>query len=149
MPLPSVGERAPDFDSVDQAGRRVRLSDLRGRAVVLYFYPRDDTPGCTKEACGIRDAWKEFEARGAAVLGVSTDSAESHAKFAEKYSLPFRLVADPGKKIVEAYGVKNAFGAASRKTFLIDKEGVVRVVYPKVDPSEHAAELLRDLDRLA
>ena len=109
----SVGDQAPDFQAVDQHGETVRLSDYSGAKVVLYFYPKDDTPGCTKEACNLRDHYETLQQQGLQVLGVSIDDAESHEKFASKYNLPFRLVADPDKTIVQEYGVygeKNSFG---------------------------------------
>ena len=105
MALLSIGDKAPGFATVDQVGEKVSLSDFKGRKVVLYFYPKDDTPGCTKEACSFRDAWAQFRKRKVAVLGVSVDDEKSHKKFAEKFSLPFTLLADPDKKIVQDYGV--------------------------------------------
>src|SRR5262245_41075541 len=115
MALLEVGDKAPAFKAKDQDGKLVKLSDFKGRKVVLYFYPKDDTPGCTTEACGIRDSYKEFERRGVAVLGVSPDSEASHRKFADKFDLPFTLLADTDKAIVEAYGVwgeKKLYGRA-------------------------------------
>ncbi len=105
MPLLSVGDKAPAFSTTDQDGKTVSLADFKGRKVVLYFYPKDDTPGCTKEACSFRDAWAQFRKRKVAVLGVSVDDAKSHKKFAEKFSLPFTLLADPEKTLVRDYGV--------------------------------------------
>ncbi len=129
MALLSVGDKAPGFATVDQNGDEVSLSDFKGRKVVLYFYPKDDTPGCTKEACAFRDAWAQFRKRKVAVLGVSVDDEKSHKKFAEKFSLPFTLLADPDKKIVQDYGVwgkKSMYGrtymGTLRVTYLIDEK---------------------------
>jgi thioredoxin-dependent peroxiredoxin len=134
-----VGQAAPDFTLADQNGEAVTLSDQRGTAVVLYFYPRDDTPGCTAEACAFRDARADYEAAGAKVIGVSPDGVGAHRKFADKYQLPFTLVADPEKSVCRGYGVwqeKTMYGKTSmgvvRTTFVIDGEGVVRHVFPKV-----------------
>jgi peroxiredoxin Q/BCP len=146
------GDPAPDFTAATQDGTEVSLSDFRGRPVVLYFYPRDNTPGCTTEACGFRDHWAELEAAGAVVLGVSTDSVRRHANFARKYELPFRLVADPEHEVVRAYGVegeKRFMGRTSvgtyRVTFLIGPDGRIRRIWPKVKVKEHAAEVLAAL----
>jgi peroxiredoxin Q/BCP len=147
------GDAAPDFEARDSRGNNVRLSDLRGRKVVLYFYPKDDTPGCTKEACSFRDSFAEFGRRRIEVLGVSTDDERSHRKFAEKFSLPFTLLADTDHALADAYGVygeKQFMGrkymGVSRKTFLIDEEGRVRKVFDKVKVDEHADEVLRAFD---
>ena len=143
------GDKAPDFNAVTQDGSRVSLSQFRGKPVVLYFYPRDDTPGCTKEACGFRDRFDELNKKGAVLLGVSTDAAKSHAKFAAKFKLPFTLIADEDRRIVEAYGVwgeKRFMGrkymGTHRVTFLVDADGMVRHVWPEVKPELHAAEVL-------
>jgi len=143
------GDLAPDFESRDEAGNIVRLSDLRGQRVALYFYPKDDTPGCTKEACSLRDKHSELEKRGIKVLGVSTDDERSHRKFIDKYNLPFTLLADTDHSVADAYGVygeKQFMGrkymGVSRKTFLIDEEGRVRKVFNKVNVEEHADEVL-------
>jgi peroxiredoxin Q/BCP len=140
------GTRAPDFELESDDGRRVKLSDLRGKPVVLYFYPKDDTPGCTTQARGIRDVFDEFRARGAEVLGISADTVASHRKFKEKYSLPFTLLADPERQAGEAYGVtqegKRSF---RRSTFVIDADGTVAKVMPRVDPQTHADEVLAAL----
>ena len=146
------GEMAPDFELETDSGESVRLSDYRGKPVVLYFYPKDNTPGCTKEACAIRDAWSEFERRGAVVLGVSADSVSSHVRFKTKYRLPFTLLSDPGHEVIERYGAwkpkrlagKSFFGIV-RSTFLIDAEGKVAKVWPKVDPAKHADWVLAEL----
>ncbi len=144
-----VGDEAPDFELEADDGSRVRLSGLRGRTVVLYFYPRDDTPGCTKEACSFRDSWAAVRAKGAAVLGVSPDPAGRHAKFKAKYELPFTLLADADKAVMKAYGAfgkKTMYGklieGVIRSTFVIDPDGRVATVFPKVKPEGHAAEVL-------
>jgi peroxiredoxin Q/BCP len=144
------GDAAPDFESRDAEGKRVKLSDLRGQKVVLYFYPKDDTPGCTKEACSFRDSHTVFEREGIKVLGVSLDSEKSHQKFASKYNLPFTLVADTDHSVADRYGVygeKQFMGrkymGVSRKTFLIDERGRVKKVFDKVNVEEHADEVLR------
>jgi len=149
MKLPEVGAKAPDFKTSDQHGNPVSLKDFRGRKVVLYFYPKDNTPGCTKEACAFRDSHAKFRKQGVEILGVSVDSEKSHQSFAEKYNLPFTLLADTDKKIVEAYGVwgeKTRYGrkymGTQRATFLIDESGHVAAVFPKVKPEEHAEEIL-------
>jgi thioredoxin-dependent peroxiredoxin len=156
MALLEVGDKAPAFRTKDHDGRTVKLSDFKGRKVVLYFYPKDDTPGCTTEACGIRDSYAEFERRGVAVLGVSTDSEASHRKFVDKYELPFTLLADTDREIVEAYGVwgeKKLYGRAymgtQRVTYLIDEKGRIEAVWPKVSPKTHAADILARLDARA
>lgn len=148
MGFPQVGASAPDFDAADQDGRIVRLSDFRGKAVALYFYPKDDTPGCTAEACSFRDNMNVVQAAGIKVLAVSADGKESHKKFERKYGLNFTLVADPEKKIIQAYGVKSAFGMARRVTFLIDKDGIIRHVWPKVKPKGHSEEVLEKAKEL-
>ena len=147
--LPAVGS-----DDVVKNGR-VQLSALRNHVVVLYFYPRDDTPGCTAEACSFRDANREMQKRGIVVLGVSADSVESHQKFADKYGLPYPLLADTDTTVSQLYGVwkeKNYAGkkymGINRETFLIDKDGVVRKVWPKVNAAEHAQEVLETVDAL-
>lgn len=142
------GDKAPDFSSNDQNGNTVKLSDFKGKRLVLYFYPKDDTPGCTKEACSFRDADEVFQSKGITVLGVSTDSEKSHQKFISKYQLPFDLLADIDKKIVEDYGVwgeKSMYGkkymGTFRKTFLIDDGNIVKI-FDKVDVAKHADEVL-------
>jgi peroxiredoxin Q/BCP len=146
------GTLAPDFELETDTGERVRLSALRGRPVVVYFYPRDDTPGCTRQACGVRDAWSAFEERGAVVLGVSPDAASSHAKFRAKYGLPFTLLADPGHELAERYGVwveKKRYGKSfmgvERSTFVIDADGRVTKVLRRVKPDTHAEKVLEAL----
>jgi peroxiredoxin Q/BCP len=147
-----TGKPAPDFTLTDQNGKKVTLSKLKGSPVVLYFYPRDDTPGCTKEACGFRDAFADYEGAGATILGVSPDSSESHAKFAKKFELPFALLADTDHKTCEVYGVwkeKNMYGKKSmgveRTTFVIDAKGIVRNVFPRVKVDGHIAAVLEAL----
>ena len=143
------GNAAPAFTANNANGETVRLKDLRGQKVVLYFYPKDDTPGCTKEACSFRDAFSVFKKRGIEVLGVSVDSEASHKKFAAKYDLPFTLLADPDHKIADAYGVygeKKFMGrtymGVKRMTFLINEKGKIQKIYEKVKPEEHAKDVL-------
>jgi thioredoxin-dependent peroxiredoxin len=153
MKILRVGDDAPSFRTVDQNGKAVTLADLKGRKAVLYFYPKDDTPGCTKEACGFRDEFDEFRQRKVEILGVSTDDEGSHRRFAEKLDLPFRLLADPGRKIVNAYGAWGEKSLSGRKymgtyrvTYLIDEKGKIAAIWPKVRPEEHAEEILDFLD---
>ena len=155
MELPLVGTEAPDFSLQDQDGAERTLSAYRGKWVLLYFYPKDDTPGCTIEACGVRDQFQDFTKIGAVVLGVSTDSAASHKKFAEKFELPFTLLADEHKEVVGRYGVfgeKKFMGrtymGTTRTSFLIDPTGVIRKIYTKVKPETHAREVIADLTAL-
>ncbi|WP_288424448.1 thioredoxin-dependent thiol peroxidase [uncultured Spirosoma sp.] len=145
----TIGDTAPDFASTDQNGDTVRLSDYRGRRVALYFYPKDNTPGCTAQACSLRDRYSDLQAAGYEVLGVSTDSQASHRKFADKYELPFRLVADTDKQIVNAYGVwqeKSNYGRTYmgivRTTFVIDEQGIITDIIGKIDTKNHANQLL-------
>jgi len=154
-PPVQVGHPAPAFALPDQSGATHQLADYRGRWVLVYFYPKDDTPGCTKEACALRDRFGEFVARKVAVLGISADSVESHKQFAGKFQLPFPLLADTDKQVVQAYGVwgeRQMQGKASmgirRTSFLIDPQGTVAKIYPNVNPEEHAQEILRDLTQL-
>lgn len=147
------GDQAPDFTADTNGGGRVTLRDFAGKQVVLYFYPKDDTPGCTKEACAFRDVYQQFVDRGAVVLGVSTDPVRAHDKFAAKYRLPFTLLADTDRQIVTAYGawgVKSFLGrkyeGIYRVTFLIGPDGRIKKVWPKVKPEEHAAEVLAALE---
>ena len=148
----NVGDPAPDFTLQNDAGEEVTLSSLRGTPVILYWYPRDDTPGCTAEACGIRDAWGEFQRAGAVVFGASADSVTSHAAFKAKYDLPFSLLADPEHQVAEQYGVwgelnvmGTTFMGVNRVTYLIDQNGVIKQVWPKVEPEGHADEILAAL----
>ena len=144
-----IGTKAPDFTLFDKEGKSISLSDFLGKRVVLYFYPRDNTPGCTRQACAFASAYKEFEARDVVVIGISRDSIASHQKFAEKYELPFILLSDPDRIAIEAYGVwqeKKNYGKVSmgvvRSTYLIDAEGNIEAVMPKVKPDTNAAEIL-------
>jgi peroxiredoxin Q/BCP len=146
------GKPAPDFELTGDSGKPVKLSSLRGKPVVLYFYPKDDTPGCTTQACGIRDVYADFRDRGAIVLGVSPDDEGSHVMFKEKYSLPFTLLADPEHQVAEEYGVwkeRNRYGKKSmgieRSTFVIDSDGNVAKAMRRVKPETHAADVLAAL----
>lgn len=146
------GDKAPPFTVATNGGGKVSLSDFKGKHVILYFYPKDDTPGCTKEACAFRDHWDDFKKAGAVILGVSTDKVKSHDKFVEKYKLPFTLLADEDKSIVNAYGVwgpKTFMGVkytgTFRVTFLIGPDGKIKKIWPKVKPAEHAEEVLAAL----
>jgi peroxiredoxin Q/BCP len=143
--LLAEGVAAPSFDSTAHTGEHVSLASLRGKPVVLYFYPKDDTSGCTKEASEIRDAWQEFQKAGAVVLGVSTDDAASHVAFADKYKLPFLLLPDTGGTIAKAYGVPLRLGMVKRVTFIIDRQGKIAKVFPDVNPAGHASEILAAL----
>lgn len=145
----TIGDVAPDFTSTDQHGNPVRLSDYRGKKVVLYFYPKDDTSGCTAQACSLRDRYADLRAAGYEVLGVSVDNQTSHQKFISKYDLPFTLVADADKSVVEAYGVwqeKSMYGrkymGTARTTFLIDESGIITGIIGKVDTKKHAEQIL-------
>ena len=146
------GNVAPVFEAVTGEGKPVKLADFKGKTVVLYFYPKDNTPGCTVEACSFRDNFGKLKKRGVVVLGVSADSAESHAKFAKKFSLPFQLLSDAGKKIVNAYGVwvkkkfmGREFMGIERSTFVIGKNGRIQKIFRKVNPKTHLKELLESL----
>ena len=153
--MPEVGEKAPDFELENQDGETVKLSDFAGKTVVLYFYPKADTPGCTTQACGIRDRSSEYEQAGAVVLGVSPDKPAALRQFADKYSLPFTLLADTEHALAEAYGVwveKNRYGRTywgnDRTTFVIDPEGKIARVFPKVSPKTHDDVVLEALGEL-
>jgi peroxiredoxin Q/BCP len=146
------GDVAPEFSVATNGGGKISLTDFKGINIILYFYPKDDTPGCTKEACAFRDHFADFKKKGAVVLGVSPDSAKSHDKFVEKFKLPFTLLADEDKKIVEAYGVwgeKTFMGrkymGTHRVTFLIGPDGRIKKIWPQVKPEEHAQEVLAAL----
>jgi peroxiredoxin Q/BCP len=147
------GMKAPDFTLEDKDGNTVSLSDFLGKKVVVYFYPKDNTPGCTRQACAFAGAYKRFEEKGIVVIGISRDSVASHQKFAEKYSLPFILLSDPERKAIESYGVwqeKKLYGKVSfgivRTTFIIDEKGMVEHVMPKVKPDTNAEDILAKLD---
>jgi len=149
------GDRAPEFSTEASGGGTISLAELKGKPVVLYFYPKDDTPGCTKEACGFRDGYEEFAKAGAVVLGVSTDPVKTHDKFVKKFKLPFRLLADPEQKIVRSYGVwgeKQFMGrkymGTHRVTFLIGGDGKIKKIWPTVKPEEHAEEVLAAINAL-
>lgn len=147
-----TGDKAPQFTLPDSEGNNVSLSDFAGRKVVLYFYPKDNTPGCTRQACAFADNYSEFERRNIAVIGISRDSAASHKNFARKYNLPFILLSDPDLEVIKAYGVwqeKKLYGKVSmgvvRTTFIIDENGTITRIMPKVKPDTNAAEILKDL----
>lgn len=147
-----AGDKAPAFSLATDGGGKVSLKDLKGKKVVLYFYPKDDTSGCTTEACEFRDSWSAVKAAGAVVLGVSPDSAASHDKFKAKYKLPFTLLADPDHAVAESFGAwgeKSMYGrkyqGVLRATFIIDENGRIATVFPKVKPKGHAAEVLAAL----
>jgi peroxiredoxin Q/BCP len=149
--LPQAGQPAPDFSLQDQNGKTHRLADYSGKWLVLYFYPKDDTPGCTKEACSFRDDLQQLERLGASVVGISVDDTQSHAKFAAKYHLPFPLLADIDGKVAESYGAMNnllVIKIAKRYTFLIDPQGKIAKNYLSVDTSRHSLEIIDDLKRL-
>jgi len=145
-----VGDRAPDFSLLDERGLPVSLKDYLGsKVVVLYFYPKDFTPGCTAEACSFRDSYKPYQDKGAVVIGISVDSVESHSKFSEKYNLPFSILSDSSKEVAKAYGVLGIGGfLAKRFTFVINKEGKITHIFPKVDVKQHNEEVLRALEDL-
>lgn len=148
---PEQGGAAPEFQLPDQNGRTRSLSELRGRWVVLFFYPKDDTTGCTREACALRDQFVDFSDLGASLIGVSLDRVKSHERFARKHALPFPILSDRGGWVALAYGVRGGLGPlkyAKRVTFLIDPQGRIARVYPKVKPSTHAAQVLDDLRAL-
>jgi peroxiredoxin Q/BCP len=151
----TIGQKAPDFNLPDQAEKMHKLSDYAGKWVLLYFYPKDDTPGCTKQACGIRDNYESFTSRGIKVFGVSKDPIKKHVKFVEKYELPFTLLADEEKESIQAYDswkLKKFMGreymGTERNSFLIDPEGNIAKIYEKVKPVDHAELILADFDAL-
>jgi peroxiredoxin Q/BCP len=152
MQYPRLHSPAPDFTTTDQNGKTVSLADLKGKTVVLYFYPKDDTPGCTSQACGIRDSFVDIKATGAILYGVSPDNAASHQKFIDKFTLPFDLLADEEKNLAQAYGVwveKSMYGkkyfGVERTTFIINPRGEISHIFPKVKPAEHADLVLQAL----
>lgn len=146
----NIGDRAPNFTLKDKSGNEISLSDFVGKRVVLYFYPKDNTPGCTRQACAFAGAYEEFKNRGVEVIGISRDSIASHVKFAEKYNLPFVLLSDPELEAIQAYGVwqeKKMYGKLSfgvvRTTFIIDENGIIEKIMPKVKPDTNAEEILK------
>lgn len=148
-----AGQQAPDFTGIDQHGKTVSLADFKGKKLILYFYPKDDTPGCTKEACNLRDNHSELLSKGFAVLGVSPDDSKSHQKFITDYQLPFSLIADTDKKILNLYGAwgeKNMYGKITqgvlRSTYIIDEQGKIIKVFRKVDTANHTAQILKIFD---
>jgi thioredoxin-dependent peroxiredoxin len=154
MPI-NAGTTAPDFTLQDETGTARSLSDFRGKPVILYFYPKDDTPGCTKEACAFRDDYSAYQEVGVDILGVSPDSPQSHKLFKEKYQLPFILLADEGHQVADLYGVwgpkkfmGKSYEGVLRTTFLVDGQGKITKVYENVKPAEHSAEILEDLKKV-
>lgn len=151
---PKIGDKAPDFKAVDQDGQPIKLTDFKGKRLILYFYPKDNTSGCTAEACSLRDGYEELNRLGCEVVGVSPDSEKSHRGFIQKYSLPFRLLADTDKQVAKAYGVwgeKKMYGKAYmgilRTTFVIDANGVITHIFDKVDTKDHVNQILNELGK--
>lgn len=144
-----VGAVAPDVTGRDATGKESRLSETRGRLALVYFYPKDGTPGCTKEACAFRDTWNRFTERGVTIFGVSRDDAASHTAFLKEHELPFPLVDDAAGKVQEAYGVPSRLGMSARVSFLVDKQGHVARVWPDVDPAVHADDVLNAVEELS
>lgn len=145
-----AGDNAPDFEGPTTEGKTLGLKDFLGKKnVVLYFYPKDDTPGCTKEACSFRDNLQPIRSLGAEIIGVSVDSVESHKKFSTKFSLPFPLISDKEKRIAKAYGVLRVTGTTNRVTFIIDKNGKITKIFPKVDVSKHTEEVVAAIKEIA
>ena len=147
------GSKAPEFTGVDQDGKEVSLNDFKGKKVILYFYPKDNTPGCTNEACNLRDNFDFWKSKGFEIIGVSPDSQASHKKFIEKYNLPFTLISDPGKEIIKKYGAwgpKKLYGreyeGLLRKTYIIDEEGNIEEVFKKVKTKEHTEQIVKSLN---
>jgi len=148
----SKGVKAPSFEGINQDGKTIRLKDFKGKKVILYFYPKDDTPGCTAEACNLRDNYQRWISKGFEVIGISPDNEKSHKKFREKYNLPFNLLADPDKRILKAYGAwgtKKMYGRSYdgvlRTTYVIDEEGIIEEVLSKVDTKNHTSQILQEL----
>jgi peroxiredoxin Q/BCP len=148
----NIGDKAPDFNGVDQNGNKLTLNSFAGKNLIIYFYPKDDTPGCTAEACDLRDNYQMWLEKGYSVVGISPDSIESHQKFVVKYSLPFPLIADPEKEIIKAYGawgLKKLYGreyeGLLRMTFVIDQQGVIAQIFNKVKTKEHTQQILKTL----
>ncbi len=151
MPL-AIGDKAPAFSGIDQNEKKVSLKDLKGKKVILYFYPKDDTPGCTAESCNLRDNWSLLKKKGFEIVGVSADDAKSHKKFADKYDLNFTLIADTVKKVIEAYGVwgeKSMYGkkymGIIRTTFVINEKGKIEKIFDKVDTKNHSEQILESI----
>ncbi len=151
MPL-AIGDKAPAFSGIDQNEKKVSLKDLKGKKVILYFYPKDDTPGCTAESCNLRDNWSQLKKKGYEIVGVSADDAKSHKKFADKYDLNFTLIADTVKKVIEAYGVwgeKSMYGkkymGIIRTTFVINEKGKIEKIFDKVDTKNHSEQILESI----
>ncbi len=142
----SVGKKAPNFKYIDSDGNSLSLSDHKGQKVLIYFYPRDNTPGCTKQACSLRDSMDDLLEKNIKVIGVSKDSEKSHANFKSKFNLNFDLVPDPDKKIISSYGVLNEKGSANRKSFLVDEQGKILFIWDKVKAASHGEEVLSFLD---
>ncbi len=142
-----VGDIAPDFEAIDQNGNKIRISERKGRVTVLYFYPKDFTPGCTTEACNFRDNFSEFSKRGIDVIGISVDTENSHKKFADKLNIPFLLLSDKNKEVARKYNVLGG-ATAKRVTFIIDKEGRIAHIFEKVSPKDHAREVLEKIEEL-
>ena len=142
----SVGKKAPNFKYIDSDGNSLSLSDHKGQKVLIYFYPRDNTPGCTKQACSLRDSMDDLLEKNIKVIGVSKDSEKSHANFKSKFNLNFDLVPDPDKKIISSYGVLNEKGSANRKSFLVDEQGNILFIWDKVKAASHGEEVLSFLD---
>jgi thioredoxin-dependent peroxiredoxin len=147
-PLPA-GNAVPDLSATDQSGKVRRIADERGHPLIVFFYPRDGTPGCTREACAFRDAWERYQKAGVQIFGVSADDQKSHEQFAKEQHLPFPIVADPSHAWSAAFGVPTRLGMDSRVSFLVDPSGKVAKVYPNVDPGLHADEVLKDVASLA
>lgn len=149
--MPDVGQAAPDFELPDQQGKTRRLGDWRGKWLVLYFYPKNDTPGCTEEACTFRDDWLQLQAQGAEVVGISVDTSASHAAFAQKYKLPFPLLSDAKGEVAERYGALSDWlliKLAKRYTYIVSPDGRIAKVYRSVDTAKHSAQILADLQQL-
>ena len=141
----AVGKPPPDFTAKDQAGKELKLSALKGKPVVVYFYPKDETPGCTKEACAFRNAWKDIDKKGVVLIGISLDSADSHKAFAKHHQLPFHLVSDESGTIAKSFGVPNSGGYLGRQSFVVGTDGNLKKIYREVDVTKHASEILVDV----
>ena len=146
--MPKIGDKAPGFEAETYGGEKIKLSDYEAKIVALYFYPKDNTPGCTKEACSMRDGMGELEKLGVQVLGVSTDGVVAHENFRNKFDLNFPLLSDKSKDIIKAYGVESDYGSARRITFLIDKSGIIQHVWNKVSTATHSDEVIEKVVEL-